>query len=178
MNVGDVKGEILDNELAKVKPKVLVELGGLYGYSAIRFASVMQELSGPSVHVYSFEISSNFAAVATKMVDFAGLSDLVTIFVGTFKDNYQKLKERGINDVDVFFLDHDKKCYKSDLEIIEQSGLLRVGSVVIADNVLIAHITDYLEYVRGHPRFKSVTHESLLEYSDLKDAVEVSIYVD
>jgi hypothetical protein len=25
----------------------------------------------------------------------------------------------------VFFLDHDKNCYKSDLKIIEQSGLLR-----------------------------------------------------
>ncbi|CAH0519881.1 unnamed protein product [Peronospora belbahrii] len=178
MCVGDVKGELLDIEIAKAKPKVLVELGGLYGYSAIRFASVMQDLSGSSVHVYTFEISPECAAIATKMVEFAGLSDLVTIFVGTFGDNYLKLKERGIDHVDVFFLDHEKKCYKSDLEIIEQSGLLRVGSVVMADNVLYAQITDYLEYVQGHPHFKSVTHDSFLEYSDIKDALEVSIYVD
>ncbi|KAH7480007.1 hypothetical protein KRP22_009921 [Phytophthora ramorum] len=178
MNVGDVKGELVDQEITKVKPKILVELGGLFGYSAVRFASKMRELSGPSVHVYSFEISPDFAATATKMVAFAGLSDAVTIFVGTFGDKYNKLKELGIACVDVFFLDHDKNCYKSDLRIIEQSGLLRSGSVVLADNVVVAHITDYLEYVRAHANFRSVMYESYLEYSDIKDALEVSTYME
>uniref|UniRef100_H3GU98 catechol O-methyltransferase n=1 Tax=Phytophthora ramorum TaxID=164328 RepID=H3GU98_PHYRM len=143
MNVGDVKGELVDQEITKVKPKILVELGGLFGYSAVRFASKMRELSGPSVHVYSFEISPDFAATATKMVAFAGLSDAVTIFVGTFGDKYNKLKELGIACVD--------------------------GSVVLADNVVVAHITDYLE---------SVMYESYLEYSDIKDALEVSTYME
>ncbi|POM81008.1 Catechol O-methyltransferase [Phytophthora palmivora] len=193
MNVGDVKGELLDQEISKVKPKILVELGGLFGYSAIRLASRMRDLSGPSVHVYSFEISPNLTSMQSflgtvllkiwrsrevfQMVEFAGLSDLVTIFVGTFGDNHTKLKELGVGHVDVFFLDHDKKCYKSDLEIIEQSGLLRSGSVVMADNVVVAKITDYLEYVRGHPNFKSVMYDSYLEYSDIKDALEVSTYM-
>ncbi|KAE8881061.1 hypothetical protein PF005_g14877 [Phytophthora fragariae] len=177
MNVGDVKGELVDQEIAKVKPKVLVELGGLFGYSAVRFASQMRELSRPSVHVYSFEISPDFAAIAMEMVEFAGLSNIVTIFVGTFGDNFTKLKELGVDHVDVFFLDHDKKCYKSDLQIIEQSGLLRSGSVVMADNVVVAHITDYLEYVRAHKNFNSVMYDSYLEYSDIKDALEVSTYV-
>ncbi|KAG6975603.1 hypothetical protein JG688_00002212 [Phytophthora aleatoria] len=178
MNVGDVKGELLDREIVKVKPKILAELGGLFGYSAVRFASQMRELSGSSIHVYSFEISPDFAAITTKMVEFAGLSDLVTIFVGTFGDNYFKLKELGVDHVDVFFLDHDKKCYKSDLKIIEQSGLLGPGSVVMADNVVAALITDYLEYVRGHTNFTSVMYDSYLEYSDIKDALEVSTYVE
>ncbi|ETN10691.1 hypothetical protein F441_07211 [Phytophthora nicotianae CJ01A1] len=178
MNVGDVKGELIDEELEKVKPKVLVELGGHLGYSAVRFASKMRELSGPSAHVYSFEISSDFAAIATKMIEFAGLSDMVTIIIGTYGDNYNKLKERGVEHVDVFFIDHDKKLYKSDLIIIEQSGMLRSGSVVVADNVVYAHISDYLDYIRGHPHFKSVLRESLLEYSDIKDAIEVSTYVE
>ncbi|KAG7400007.1 hypothetical protein PHYBOEH_007348 [Phytophthora boehmeriae] len=177
MNVGDVKGELVDQEVAKVKPKILVELGGLFGYSAVRFASKMRELSGPSVHVYSFEISPDFAAIATKMVEFAGLSDFVTIFVGTFGDKYSLLKELGVDHVDVFFLDHDKKCYKSDLQIIQRSGLLRSGSVVMADNVVAARISDYLEYVQGHEKFKSITYDSYLEYSDIKDALEVSTYV-
>ncbi|KAE9357522.1 hypothetical protein PR003_g1730 [Phytophthora rubi] len=177
MNVGDVKGELVDQEIAKVKPKVLVELGGLFGYSAVRFASQMRELSRPSVHVYSFEISPDFAAIAMEMVEFAGLSNIVAIFVGTFGDNFTKLKELGVDHADVFFLDHDKKCYKSDLQIIEQSGLLRSGSVVMADNVVVAHITDYLEYVRAHKNFNSVMYDSYLEYSDIKDALEVSTYV-
>lgn len=37
-----------------------------------------------------------------------------------------------LNLLQVVFLDHDKKCYKSDLKIVEQSGLLRsVRSSVI-----------------------------------------------
>jgi hypothetical protein len=35
------------------------------------------------------------------MLEFAGLSDIVTIFVGTFGDNYLKLKELGVEHVDV-----------------------------------------------------------------------------
>ncbi|ETL42103.1 hypothetical protein, variant 1 [Phytophthora nicotianae CJ01A1] len=134
MNVGDVKGELIDEELEKVKPKVLVELGGHLGYSAVRFASKMRELSGPSAHVYSFEISSDFAAIATKMIEFAGLSDMVTIIIGTYGDNYNKLKERGVEHVDVFFIDHDKKLYKSDLIIIEQSGMLRSVRDLVSKN--------------------------------------------
>lgn len=47
----------------------------------------------------------------------------------------------------------------------------------MADNVVIAQITDYLEYIRGHPNFKSVMYDSFLEYSDIKDGLEVSTYV-
>ncbi|KAI9994360.1 hypothetical protein PInf_010966 [Phytophthora infestans] len=198
MNVGDVKGEILDEELEKVKPKILVELGGHLGYSALRFASKMRELSGPSAHVCSFEISPDFAAIATNMIEFAGLSDMVTIIVGTYGDNYNKLKEQDVDQVDAFFIDHDKKLYKSDLAIIERSGLLRSvrdfddmwilvkaadvfciqGSIVMADNVVFADVNDYLEYVRAHPQFKSMCRESYHEYSDLKDAIEISTYME
>jgi catechol O-methyltransferase len=54
----------------------------------------------------------------------------------------------------------------------------RQGSVVMADNVVAARITDYVEYIRGHANFKSVTYDSYLEYSDIKDALEVSTYVE
>ncbi|KAF4034878.1 O-methyltransferase [Phytophthora infestans] len=168
MNVGDVKGEILDEELEKVKPKILVELGGHLGYSALRFTSKMRELSGPS----------DFAAIATKMIEFAGLSDMVTIIVGTYGDNYNKLKEQDVDHVDAFFIDHDKKLYKSDLAIIERSGFLRSGSIVMADNVVFADVNDYLEYVRAHPQFKSMCRESYHEYSDLEDAIEISTYME
>jgi len=50
--------------------------------------------------------------------------------------------------------------------------------VVMADNVVAARITDYVEYIRGHANFKSVTYDSYLEYSDIKDALEVSTYVE
>ncbi|RLN95609.1 hypothetical protein BBJ28_00015920 [Nothophytophthora sp. Chile5] len=94
-----------------------------------------------------------------QMVAFAGLSDLVTIFVGAFSENYTKLKELGIGHAD--------------------------GSVVIADNVgsgvepgMGPMAPGYLEYVRSNAKFTSVFHESFVEYqAELKDGVEVSTYV-
>lgn len=98
----------------------------------------------------------------------------------------------------MLFIDHHKKLYKSDLQLVEKAGLLRTvrspraiyssggracvhdialqGSVVVADNVITPGVPDYLEYVRSHPNFTSVLHESKLEYSDEKDGVEVSTY--
>lgn len=49
--------------------------------------------------------------------------------------------------------------------------------MVMADNVVVARITDYLEYVRSHANFKSVMYDSYLEYSDIKDGLEVSTVV-
>ncbi|POM70287.1 Hypothetical protein PHPALM_13293, partial [Phytophthora palmivora] len=96
-------------------------------------------------------------------------------------ETYTKLKEFGIHNVDIFFIDHDKRQYLNDFKVIERSGLLKPGAVVIADNVLSpgpGRISDYLEYVRSNSKFTSVLHESFVEYQiELKDGVEVSTYV-
>ncbi|KAG6975600.1 hypothetical protein JG688_00002211 [Phytophthora aleatoria] len=156
MNIGDVKGAIVDAEIEKAKPQVMAEIGAFCGYK-------------------------HFANIAKQIVDLAELSDVVTFFVGPFSETYMKLKELDINHVDVFFMDHDKRQYLSDFKLIEQSGLLKPGAVVVADNVLSpgpGGLPDYLEYVRSNPKFKSVMHESFVEYqAELKDGVEVTTYV-
>ncbi|KAG7400005.1 hypothetical protein PHYBOEH_007346 [Phytophthora boehmeriae] len=181
MNVGDEKGAIVDAEIAKAKPQVMVEIGAFCGYSAVRFASKLLAESGPSARYYSFEFSPHFANIASQMVEFAGLSDVVTFVIGPFSETYTKLKELGITHVDMFFIDHDKQQYTSDFKLIEHSGLLTPGSVVVADNVIAASPDkqfDYLDYVRSNPKFTSVLHESFLEYqAEMKDGVEVTTYV-
>ncbi|KAF1777073.1 S-adenosyl-L-methionine-dependent methyltransferase [Phytophthora cactorum] len=178
MNIGDVKGAIVDAEIEKAKPQVMAEIGAFCGYSAVRFASKLRAVSDPSARFYSFEFSEHFANIAKQIVDLAELSDVVTFFVGPFSETYMKLKELDINHVDVFFMDHDKRQYLSDFKLIEQSGLLKPGAVVVADNVLSpgpGGLPDYLEYVRSNPKFKSVMHESFVEYQvELKDGVEVT----
>lgn len=62
MNVGPHKGAIVEAEIRKKRPLVMVEAGGYMGYSAIRFAALQREVAGnQSSHYYSFEISSEFA---------------------------------------------------------------------------------------------------------------------
>jgi catechol O-methyltransferase len=101
MNIGDVKGAIVDAEIEKAKPQVMAEIGAFCGYSAVRFASKLVAVSGPSAHFYSFEFSQHFASIASQIVELAGLADVVTFFVGPFSETYTKLKELGIDHVDV-----------------------------------------------------------------------------
>ncbi|KAJ3071475.1 hypothetical protein HK102_006428 [Quaeritorhiza haematococci] len=76
----------------------------------------------------------------------------------------------------MFFIDHWKDRYLPDLKLIEEKKLLRKGSVIIADNTIYPGTPDYLAYIRAHPQFESKTIESKLEYSDHKDALEISVF--
>jgi hypothetical protein len=51
--------------------------------------------------------------------------------------------------IDFLFIDHDKDAYLSDLIKLESRGMIRVGTRVVADNVIFANIDDYLSYVRN-----------------------------
>jgi hypothetical protein len=58
--------------------------------------------------------------------------------------------QRSSGAVNLLFLDHDKDVYLSDLKSIALDlNLLEDGAFVVADNVLIAKIEDYLKWVRG-----------------------------
>ena len=78
---------------------------------------------------------------------------------------------------DLVFLDHWKAFYKRDLIAIEAHGLLRPGSLVVADNVgAIFEPGEYLDYVRGCDHYESEHRVSTIEYTDVPDAVEISVY--
>lgn len=144
MNVGDEKGKILDAELQKKQPRVTVELGGYCGYSALRIGAIVSKFGG---HLYSIEIDPFNAAIATKILEFAGLKDVVTVVVGTVEPRLQYLqKQLAIERIDLLFLDHAKEVYKSDLIRLENAGLIQPGSVLVADNCLIPGCPDFGEY--------------------------------
>lgn len=174
MNVGDVKGVILDNAVRRRAPKVVVELGGYIGYSAVRIGRLL----GDGAHLYSIEANPLFAAIATKIVEHAGLASKVTVVVGASDVVLPTLKQRfGLSTIDLLFIDHVKSLYLRDIRHAEQLGLLRRGSIVVADNVIFPGAPDYLRYIRANPRFVSHMHSSTLEYTpSVVDAVAVSEY--
>jgi catechol O-methyltransferase len=76
---------------------------------------------------------------------------------------------------DLVFIAHWKDLYLPDLTRLEAHGLLRSGSVVVADNVGFFDVNEYLEYVRSSGRYTSRNVASSVEYRDeLPDAVENS----
>lgn len=172
MNVGDEKGALLKNEIVKKQPKVAVEFGSYLGYSAVLMASNMPAGS----HLYSVDIDPLHSAIATKIVEFAGLKDRVTFLVGTVEDKLHQLQSKyGVSTIDLLFIDHHKAHYLKDLKQVEQLGFLKKGSVVVGDNILYPGAPDYREYVRNNPNYVTKEHETHVEYTTDKDIVTVSV---
>ena len=199
MNVGDVKGAILDDILARVAPDIVVELGMFWGYSATRMASAT-----PShVPIISIEPSRERAAIAHQIFAHAGIQDRITWLEGTGCDMIPQLSrviqdlvassktpsanddgsgneagadEDGTGPKILFFFDHIKTEYVTDLQLAEREGLLPPGSVVVADNVIYPGAPEFLEYVRSSEDWDTEFFPSWLEYStDIPDGLEVCI---
>ncbi len=160
-------------------------MGAYCGYSAIRIARLLPEGAllisiekSALFAVISIFILNSFKAISTKMVELAGLSSKVKILIGTAENWIPKLKQRfNFENVDLIFIDHWKDRYLPDLKIIEASGILKEGTVIVADNVLFPGTPDYLDYVRKCGHYDTKLHKSTLEYNpNVEDGVEVSIY--
>ncbi len=170
MNIGPEKGPLVRELLAKLPSDArILELGAFCGYSAILLATTL----GPEGRITSIEKSSAAATASAANVAHAGLSDRVEVIHGSSSEVIPTLE----GPFDLVFLDHWKDLYKPDLESIEKSGLLRPGSIVVADNVgKVFGAEPYLEYVRGCGRYDSENRTATIEYTQIPDAVEISVY--
>jgi catechol O-methyltransferase len=175
MNIGDDKGEILDNAVKRADPVVCLEIGTYIGYSAIRIAMHLQK---PNAHLYTVEYMERNAKIAGEMVKHAGLADKVSPLVGTIQTTLPALKEQGVPKFDFVFIDHHKDFYLKDLKYLQEEGMLKKGTVVVADNVLWPGAPDYLEFVTTSPDFTTEKIMTNLEYSKVhEDMVTISTYV-
>lgn len=175
MHLGDEKGAIVENEVKQHNPKIILELGTYCAFSTILMARHLPK----DGRIYTIDPEITMCSI--KLIQHSGLEDKIFQVKGKAQNVISKLPElRG--KVDMVFIDHAKNRYLPDLLIIEQAGFLHPGSVVVADNVIIFHIDDYLKHVRTSGRYSSsVNHLANLEYDDTDleervDGVEVSIY--
>lgn len=112
------------------------------------FASAVQKSGG--THYYSLERNPEFAAVITSLIDLAGLQSIASVIVGPGDHSLSRLhSSKTISKIDLLFLDHYKPAYLSDLKLCERLGLVGVGSVLAADNVIKPGNPPYLAYVRA-----------------------------
>ena len=182
INVGDEKGKILDNAVERTQPGRLLELGTYCGYSALRMARVMPR----EARLYSVELTAANAEIARRILAHAGVDDKVTVIVGMLGDGGETIRtmKRDHNFVpgslDLVFLDHDKKAYLSDLELIVDAGWLHPGSVVVADNILVPGAPAYRAHMRHNDGtlWHTTEHRTHAEYqSVIKDLVLESVYL-
>jgi catechol O-methyltransferase len=182
MNVGDEKGAILDRAIERVRPRQLLELGTYCGYSALRTARVMPA----GAHLASIEFSPANAGIAQRIWNHAGVTDRVTVVVGSLGDGGETIArleaEHGFarGSLDFVFVDHDKDAYLPDLERMLERGWLHAGSLVVADNVKFPGAPKYRAYMKAHEgsTWRTVEHEAHVEYQTLiRDLVLESEYL-
>ncbi|XP_076404611.1 catechol O-methyltransferase isoform X3 [Peromyscus maniculatus bairdii] len=173
MHVGAVKGEILDAVIQEYKPLLVLELGAYCGYSATRIARLLP----PGGRLLTMEMNPDYAAITRQMLSLAGLQDQVTILIGASQDLIPQLKTKyDVDTLDMVFLDHWKDRYLPDTHLLEECGLLRKGTVLLADNVIVPGAPDFLEYVRGSTKFECTHYSSYLEYRETVDGLEKALY--
>ncbi|XP_007663241.1 catechol O-methyltransferase A [Ornithorhynchus anatinus] len=174
MNVGDKKGLILDKVVVETKPRIVLELGTYCGYSAIRIGRLL----GPEARLITMEVNPAYATVAKKMITFAGLEGKIEVMVGFTSDLIPQLKEKcGLDTLDLVFLDHWKEQYLPDTKLLEECRLLREGSVLLADNVICPGAPEYLAYIRSNSQYRSQFFPSTLEYVQVADGMEKSVFL-
>jgi predicted O-methyltransferase YrrM len=178
-SIGPIKGKIVSDIIRKYEPKKILEIGSLYGYSAILMSNVMSSYDDDDsgeIKVVTIEIDKNNADIARGNIKDAELLNKIELING---DALKVIPKLGYN-FDLLFLDAAKDQYLQYLKICEEVGIIKSDAIIIADNVAISknEMMDYLEYVRNPGKYKSKTIETTLEFSkDVKDAIEVSVRV-
>jgi predicted O-methyltransferase YrrM len=159
--VGPDKGRVLARVIHEFKPKRVLEVGTLIGYSAILMAKELES----GAHLITIEIHANEAELARANIKKAEVSPSIDVIVGDAIEVIPTLAGK----FDMVFIDAEKTEYLDYLRLVERK--LHRGSVVVADNagIFADQMKDYLDYVKSSGRYRS-------EYVSFgEDGVEVSV---
>lgn len=166
--IGPGRGAYLDELVIQYKPRRVLEIGTLVGYSAIRMGRLLQRGS----RIICIDKDPDYVQIAKSNIAKAWLSDRIEVITGDAVKVIWKLTGQ----FDLVFIDAEKRRYLDFLKACER--LLRPGSLVVADNVKVfaTEMADYLDYVRNSGLYASTYREERFRANpSATDAIETSI---
>lgn len=128
INISPLEGKILQVLTSLIKPKKIVEIGTLHGYSTIWLALACSE-----AEIHTFELEQENACLAQKNFDSLGFKN-IHIHVGDAVTCLKNIEDKG--KFDLVFIDANKSAYLTYLEWCDKN--LASGGVIIADNTLLS----------------------------------------
>lgn len=145
--VGPEKGQVITKMVREVKPKRVLEVGTLIGYSAILMGKEM----GNDAQMVTIEIHAEESETAVENIRKACVPAKVEVITG---DAIQVIPELN-GCFDFVFIDAEKTEYLDYLRLAEDK--LLEGAVVVADNagIFAKQMKDYLDYVRTSGKYNS-----------------------
>ena len=157
---------LLEEVIALLKPKKILEIGTAIGYSAIRMNSVCDS------EIYTIERNIDMYNEAIKNVKLAGKEDKIHIL---FKDALEAFEDVKNNEFDLIFIDAAKAQYTKFFNLY--TPLLKVGGAVVCDNMLFHGLVDDNDLesmsrsVRGLVKKLRSFHSELLDNKDYKTSI-------
>ena len=167
--VGPVVGELLCILARATQAKSILELGTATGYSTIYLARGCQAAGG---RVVTLELDNIMAARARSNFAKARVAQQVVVRVG----DALKLMSEMTETFDFIFMDIDKEAYLPALTHCHR--LLRVGGLLVADNVGFAGAADFNREIFKSPNWRTVPLLCLLpHHSPEKDGLSIALKV-
>jgi caffeoyl-CoA O-methyltransferase len=168
--VGPVVGELLFVLARATGAAAILELGTATGYSGIFLGRACAPSHG---RVVSLEHDEAMAARAQANLSQAGLSQVVEVRVG----EALKLMAEMTGPFDLIFLDIDKESYLPALT--QAQRLLRVGGLLVADNVGFSGAADFNREILKNPAWRAVPLLCLLpRHSPEHDGLALAVRVE
>ncbi|MHA2061315.1 MAG: O-methyltransferase, partial [Candidatus Sifarchaeia archaeon] len=146
--LGAAKGRVLVDILKEIKPKRVLEIGTLIGYSVILMG---KELDDDDAMIITIEKDEGKAKIAEDNIKTAKIKPKIDVILG----NALKILPKLEGEFDLVFIDAAKREYIKYFELIEDK--LHKGSVLVADNAgsFAESMKEYLDYVRSSEKYKS-----------------------
>ena len=128
MQVSPDQGALLTFLVRLIGATRVLEVGTFTGYSAICIARGLGE-DGP---LTCLEVDPDFAAIAQRNIDAAGLGERVAIRLGPALDSLEAMPPEP--QYDFAFIDADKQNYPAYYELVLER--VRRGGLILLDNML------------------------------------------
>lgn len=169
MMVAPSEARLLQSLVEIHNSKKIVEIGCLFGYTAIYMARGLPE----DGKLWTLEKNTENAEYAKNFFDKSNVKNKIELVIGDAHQNLKNLEEHG--PFDCVFIDADKSGYSLYLEWAEKN--IRRGGLIIADNTFlggsmwggeranysqtqIANMRKFHEAFSDPKRFKSVVYPS------------------
>ncbi len=131
MQIAPEQGQFMALLVQLTGARKILEIGVFTGYSSLAMALALP----PQGRILGCEISAEYAAIARRFWEKAGVSEKIDVLLGPAVTSLEQLLANGEQEsFDLAFIDANKSGYEQYYELSLQ--LVRPGGLILIDNVL------------------------------------------
>ncbi len=125
---GHIQGKLLEMIVRMIRPQRILEIGTFTGYSALSMAAGLSD----GAVIDTCEVDDELEAMILDFFERSKYSDRLRLHIGSALEIAPTLGQV----YDLVFIDGDKREYTAYYNMLFDSGLVKSGSWIMADNIL------------------------------------------